>query len=351
MIRYLRHKYRHPIAVECTAQFANQRSIFPIRRIMQMRTKNFLNVTLIILVIVWAGSLYAQERGTHPSMVPEAAFGPPSAFVEPFGVAVSPGAYLANFLLLYFSSPELGANMPAYRAALPQEVYQCLVENPEGCPYPDMAKYFAEQALEIGGSRNKHTFWPSSCQIDPRWQALAPPVYRQPDQINQPLGRKKADQLARLLGMDQDMILTEEQYQCQIGTPPRDPAREIVFLCEKDLSNSNGNAVIPLSSYGLSLNAQGDVRSNCAPHAPCLEFNKLALGPLEEIAKECGFVDKLGRLFNQTPLLEFLNEGVACQREWGPEGDPPRPSCIVETACPGNGGQSNNSCAPSSVSP
>lgn len=60
--------------VECTAQFTNQCFIFPIWRI-QMRTKNFLKVTLVILVILWAGSLDAQERGTHPSMVPEAVSG------------------------------------------------------------------------------------------------------------------------------------------------------------------------------------------------------------------------------------------------------------------------------------
>lgn len=311
--------------------------------LLPMRTKTFLNVTLVSLVILWAGCLHAQERGTHPSMVPEAASGPPTVYVEPFGVAVTPPAYLANFLLLYFSNPEqLGANMPAYRAAIPQEVYKCLLENLDGCPYPDMAKYFAEQALEVGGSRNKNTFWPSSCQTDPRWQNLAPPEYRQPDQINQPLGRKKADQLARLLGIDQEMILTEEQYQCFIGTPPRDPARATIYTCNIDLTSSNGNAVIPLSSYGLSLNTQGDVRSVCAPHAPCLEANKLILGPLEEIAQECGFRDKLRRLNQQTPIIELAYEAVACQ---GDSGDP----CIVETACPGNGGQSNNNCAASSV--
>lgn len=98
--------------VEYTAQFTNQRFIFPIWRIIQMRTKNFLNVTLVILVIVWAGSLDAQERGTHPSMVPEAVSGT-SAYMEPFGVPLAPGIYLANFMLLYFSNPDIAANMPA----------------------------------------------------------------------------------------------------------------------------------------------------------------------------------------------------------------------------------------------
>lgn len=316
-----------------------------------MRMKHSLALMLGFLAIVGAGSLGAQHRKTQSHMAPQAASGPPATYVEPFGAPVAPPLWLANFMILYASNPENAANMPAYRAPLPQEVYECLVENPEGCSYPEMAKYFAEQALEIGGSRNKNTFWPPVCQTDPRWQALAPPLYRQPDQINQPLGRERADQLARLLGIDQEMILTEEQYRCEIGTPPRDPAREIIAACTYILSNSKGNAIIPLSSYGLNLDARGEVRSNCAPRAPCLVFNKLVYGPLEKIAAECGFTDKVMRLNDptRTPLLEFLRQGVNCQREWGPEGDPPRPACIVETTCPGNGAQSNNNCAPSSA--
>ncbi len=291
----------------------------------------------------------------------EAASGPSSTFVEPFAVPVTPGVYLANFMLVYFSSPELAANMPAYRAALPQEVYQCLVEYPEGgCYYPDMAKYFAEQALEIGGSRNKNTFWPSSCQIDPRWQALAVPEYRQPDQINQPLGRKKADQLARLLSIDQDMILSDEEYICMLGinqVPPSDEYhRDIIRACLYDFTSTKEHAVIPLASYGLGLDEQGYIRSDCAPHAPCLEFNELAIeGDLWSIAKECNFEGKLLLLIapniTKTPFPELLRESIACQQEWGPKGDPPRPSCIVEATCPGNGGQSNNNCAPSLANP
>ncbi len=333
------------ITVECTAHFSNQRSIFPVFRIMQMRTKNFLNVTLAMLVIVWAGSLYAQERGTYSSMVPEAAYGT-SAYVEPFGVPLAPGIYLANFMILYFVKPEVAANMPSYRAVLPQEVYECLVENPTGCPYVGMAQYFAEQALEVGGSRNSNTFWPSICQIDPRWDALVPPEYRQPDQINQPLGRKKADKLARLLSMDRDMILTDEQYECMMGTdqnpPSNDNGRDIIRACLYDLTNSKvAEVIIPLSSYGLSLDDKGNVRSNCAPEAPCLEFNELAIdGSLDEIAVQCGFEEKLQRLidprYTKTPFPELIVGGVECQKEWGPESGLP---CIVENTSPGKGGQ------------
>src|ERR1700739_2032098 len=101
------------------------------------------------------------------------------------------------------------------------------------------------------------------------------------------------------------MILANEEYQCLIGAPPRDKTREVIFACSIDLTNSNGNSVIRLSSYGLYLNVEGDVRSNCAPQAPCLEFNQLFAGPLEAIAKEYRFEDMLARLVSETPFLEF----------------------------------------------
>jgi hypothetical protein len=75
------------------------------------------------------------------------------------------------------------------------------------------------------------------------------------------------------------MILTDAEYHCLIGIPPRDHDREIIFRCIYNLTNSNGNAAIPLSSYGLNVTEQGDVRSVCAPDAPCLEFNALLGGP------------------------------------------------------------------------
>jgi hypothetical protein len=305
-------------------------------RIMQMRTKSFLSLAQIFVVVLCARCLHAQGDGTDPGMA--AASGHPSVDVAPYGVPLAPPIYYVNFLLLYFANPETATYMPAYRVALPQEVYKCLFDNPDGCPYAAMAPFFAEQALDSGGSQNKKTFWPSSCQTSPRWRSLAPPEDRHPDQINQPLGKKNADQLAKLLGIKPDMILTNEEYQCLIGAPPRDVSREIIYTCSINLTNSNGNTDIPLSSYGLYRNLKGDVRSNCAPQAPCLEFNKLFAGPLEVIAKQCGFADKLARLVAQTPFLEFVQEGSECQHAWFP-------SCIAEAPCAGNGGQSDNKCS------
>jgi hypothetical protein len=207
--------------------------------------------------------------------------------------------------------------MPAYRVPLPQPVYNCLLDNPDGCPYEEMARFFRQQAAGRIDKRDLNTVYPSYCQTTEPWQALAPPVYHHRDQINEPLGDKRADQLAQALGIEQDMILTDSEYQCVMGVPPRDPAQEILYACFIDFTASKGNGiVVPFSSYGLNLNEQGNVLSLCAPHAPCLEANKVFL-LLPDIARRCGFTNKLERLLSRTPVLKFIAEGGQCQNQSG----------------------------------
>ena len=183
------------------------------------------------------------------------------------------------------ANPDLAAYMPAYKAPIPQAVVDCLEQNPTGtgCPYADYSQYFENP--HGGGDRNRECFWPEVCQENARWARPAPRKFRQPEDINEPLGRRRADQLAHLLGMDAGMILTELDYHCVRGIPPRPPDRETIFRCIYNLTNSNGNAAVPLSSYGLNVTEQGDVRSICAPGSPCLEFNALFGGRLEEISQ------------------------------------------------------------------
>jgi hypothetical protein len=307
-----------------------------------MKTKKSSAVTIVALALVWTTSLRAEARPPQG-----AGSEPPTNYVAPYGVPLAPPVYLVNFLLLYFSRPELAAYLPAYRTQLPQELYECLFHTPEnGCPYDVVAPLLSEQAADRGGSGNKDAPWPSSCDTHPRWRHLAPPQYRRPEQINEPLGGSKAARIARALGMDQDMILTDAEYECLTTTNggSNDLSRDIINACFPDLTNSNGNASIPLSSYGLSIDELGDVRSLCAPFAPCLEGNKLFFGPLEAIAGECGFSGKLRRLETETPMKQFVDEGGACQRDWAD-------ACIAETPCPGNGGQSSNTCSPSLKNP
>jgi hypothetical protein len=286
---------------------------------MQTRTKAILPVILAALISLCAGPLAAQPV--------EASRGHDVAN-EVYAPSVTAGIYLVNFVFLYMANPDLAAYLPAYKAPIPQAVVDCLEQNPTGCPYANYHQYFENP--HGGGNQNRECFWPEVCQEAARWARLAPRKFRQTADINEPLGSRRADQLAHLLGMDAGMILTPAEYQCLIGIPPRDHDREIIFRCIYNLTNSTGNAAIPLSSYGLNVTEQGDIRSVCAPDAPCLEFNALLGGPLEAIAVECGFLDKFLRVLAETPLLQFIEDANPCQESG-------EPACLIETTCAGNG--------------
>lgn len=283
---------------------------------MQTRAVAILPVTLAIAAVLSAGPLAAQELNVPRSNEP---------VHQVYSPSVTPAIYLVNFVLLYVANPDIAAYMPAYKAPIPQPVVDCLEQNPTGCPYTEFRRYFDEQVFD-----NRECFWPNVCQESPRWASLAPRKLTRRQQLNEPIGRRRADQLAHLLGIEQSMILSNAEYQCVIGTPPRDHDREIIFKCIYNLTNSNGNAAIPLSSYGLNVTEQGDIRSVCAPDAPCLEFNNLFGGPLARIFAECGCLAKLLRVESETPLLQLIEDANPCQMSG-------EPACLIETTCAGSG--------------
>jgi len=174
----------------------------------QMRSKSLLGVALVLLAMTWVGCVPAQELGTKARVE--------SGHTVPFGVPLAPPIYFVNFIFLYFANPATAALMPAYRVPLPELVYRCLLQNPDGCAYEKMAPFFQQQAKDRV-SRGGDTVYPHYCQTSPHWQSLAPPVYQDPDQINEPLGPDKAYQLAQALGIDQSIILSPAEYQCVMG--------------------------------------------------------------------------------------------------------------------------------------
>src|SRR6266540_74843 len=269
------------------------------KNFMQARTVAILPLIPAIAVSLRADPLAAQTSPTPtctPNLfiVPQASHGH-EVTNQVYAPSVTTAVYLVNFLLLYMANPVLAAYMPAYRAPILQPVVDCLEQNPMGCPWAGYRRYFDDQVFD-----NRKCFWPDVCQENARWARLAPRKARRPEQINEPLGRRRADQLAHLLGMDESMIFTNLEYHCVIGVPPRSPDRETIFRCIYNLTNSNGNAVIPLSSYGLNVTEQGDVRSVCAPCSPCILFNDLFGGRLAEICEECGALGKLLRVETET---------------------------------------------------
>jgi hypothetical protein len=282
---------------------------------MRIRTVAILSITLAVAVSLSAGPLGAQPTQASRNQ---------GAAHEVYAPSVTAAIYLVNFILLYMANPDLAAYMPAYKAPIPQPVVDCLEQNPTGCPYADYRRYFDEQVFD-----SRECFWPDVCQENARWTRLAPRKLTRRGQLNEPLGRRRADQLAHLLGMDEGMILTNLEYHCVIGVPPRPPDRETIFRCIYNLTNSNGNAAIPLSSYGLNVTEQGDVRSICAPGSPCLDFNALFSGRLQEIFAECQCLDKFLRVVAETPLLRLIDDANPCQESG-------EPACLIETTCAGN---------------
>ena len=293
------------------------RSGLEMKNLMGTRTVANLTVTLAMAVGLLARPLIAQPAQASRSH---------EVASEVYTPALTPAIYLINFLFLYTANPEVAANLPAYKAPIPQPLVDCLEQNPTGCPYADYLQYFENP--HGGGNQNRRCFWPDICQEEPTLERMAPRKFRQPEEINEPLGMKRAEQLAHLLGIDEDMILTEREYRCMIGMPPRPPDRETLFRCIRDMTGSNGNAAIPLSSYGLNVNEQGNVRSICAPDAPCFNVNALLGGPLLKIAAECGFLEKLLRMETETQFHQLIEDANACQTSG-------EPACLIEATCAG----------------
>jgi hypothetical protein len=289
------------------------------KKSMQTRTAGVLSVTLIVAICLQATPGRAQHL--------EASAGRETT-IEYYTPSVTPAIYLINFLFLYVANPRVAEYLPAYKAPIPQPVIDCLNQNPAGCPYAPLRHYFEEQAALGGG--NRECSWTAVCQEEAKWEHLAPRKFRQTDQINEPLGKDRADQLAHLLGITDDMVLTELEYRCLIGVPPRTQDQEIFFRCIYNMTNSKGNALVPLSSYGLNVDEQGYIRSICATNAPCININSLLTGYLAKTARECGFLEKLLRMLATTPFLELIGDANKCQESAGE-------ACLVEATCAGKG--------------
>ena len=202
--------------------------------------RGFLLIPLAIALFLWAGPLAAQPV--------EASRGHDVAN-EVYAPSLTAGIYLVNFVFLYMANPDLAAYLPAYKAPIPQPIVDCLEQNPTGCPYADYRRYFDEQVFD-----NRECFWPDVCQENARWARLAPRKVRQPEHINEPLGRRRADQLAHLLGMDAGMILTDAQYQL----PDRDTSensrpRNRSSIASITLPTRTETQLFPSPATGLTL--------------------------------------------------------------------------------------------------
>jgi len=281
------------------------------------RPSRLLNVLVIVAAIFASSSTFAAKKTDFD----------PQGY---YGVGTTPAVYLVNFFIMYIASPNDAANMPAYRAPIPADLSDCLniyPDSPDMCNYSDFALSFIDEPFKV--KKSKKCELPTACRSSEELEALAPPIATSEKQLNEPLGLDRANEIAKNLGITADMILTDTEWDCTLNSGELPREQELISSCLANLTNSNGNTNIPLSSYGLALNESGDVQSLCAPRAPCLEFNYLFIGPLEALAFQCGWLEKLEKLQANLLFNEVISEGRGCQDSAGAK----KEACIVEAVC------------------
>src|SRR5262245_18669479 len=104
----------------------------PMKKLMQPRFVTTLPALIAISVLLRAAPLAAQHVDAPSGRQTTTEFHTP---------ALTPGIYLINFLFLYIANPDVAANLPAYKAPIPQPVVDCLEQNPAGCPYAAFRHY------------------------------------------------------------------------------------------------------------------------------------------------------------------------------------------------------------------
>jgi len=185
--------------------------------------------------------------------------------------------------------------------------------------------------------------WTGPCNNNTIFNSLAPTKADDPAQVNEPIGLEQAHSTAEALGFEKSFLLTESERDCFLrGTTIEDPVLRAIYVgtlrkCLANLTNTRGGLEAnilfdtvdgevadlrfpTLASYGLKLrfattddNRELMITSDCSTNEPCINFNKLLAGPLEAVAKQCGFLAKFEALFSQTPIICLGARAAKCQ--------------------------------------
>ncbi len=164
-----------------------------------------------------------------------------------------------------------------------------------------------------------------------RFEKYAPTRTSSHRRLNRPLGQKKADKIAKSLGLDKNLCFTEEQYLAFItgqgadgSGNPEDAA--LVDESVKLLTNTWGNPLIRiingevteiiLGSYGLIVNEAGMLESPANLDAPTRQVNAV-IQPGGYMSTWCmanGAEDSLNMLYRSVYTLQ-LPFAIAAQHE------------------------------------
>jgi hypothetical protein len=166
-----------------------------------------------------------------------------------------------------------------------------------------------------------------------RFAQYAPTRVASPEQLNQPVGQEKADELAKALGLDKSQCFTEQQYLTFISgkgaNGSGDPASaELVDASIAILTNSTAHPLtrsingaptrIVLGSYGLMVDTAGMLESPANAASPVRQVNTVIVpgGYLSTWCKANGATASLEMLYRSAYTPQFPHAFLA-QHERG----------------------------------
>ena len=122
----------------------------------------------------------------------------------------------------------------------------------------------------------------------PKYEKYAPTEATGARQVNRPLGLKRADRIARKLGLNKRQVFTAKQYKLFVsgkGVGGDPGAAKLVDASVRILANTTGNPLyanvngkvtpIVVGSYGLMVNTAGMLESPANTDAPTRQVNKV----------------------------------------------------------------------------
>ena len=163
----------------------------------------------------------------------------------------------------------------------------------------------------------------------PRFQHLAPKQVTEPGQLNRAIGQKRADRIARALGLRKRDVFTDKQYRLFVsgrGVGGDAGSAKLVDASVRILTNTRGRPLrykkhgrvisTVLGSYGLMVNKQGLLQSPANTAAPTRKVNVVLEpgGYLGQWCRDNGAKKSLRRLYRSAYTLEAVYGNQAQQQ-------------------------------------
>jgi hypothetical protein len=183
------------------------------------------------------------------------------------------------------------------------------------------------------------------------YEYLAPTEIVNSDQINEPLGPKRADKIAKKLGLNKKKVLTPLQYDLFItgkGIGGDPASAELADESVRIFTNTNGNPLYDdsvLGSYGLFVKEDegvGWLMSLANEDAPTRIANTLLVkgGYIDTWFRANGATDSLIQLYESGYTISALYGDMAQQQSGAPQlvettkGDETTPVYVGMSMCP-----------------